>query len=266
MKHNVQYTKTSSSRLFHSKSILFLFFFALFHTAHLTAGNPGSIDSLPEKIYRSVDQLPTFPGGKAALFSYIDENLTLSEETTREKAYGQVLVQFVVFNDGTIGKAKVLKGIGKAHDEAALTLVQNMPKWIPGILKGQNVNVEMALPIRFEFMAMGRFTQDSLTIAEVDIPARFPGGFSKWVKYIGENLEYPESAKRNSIQGDVFAQFIIEKDGTISNPTITKGLGYGMDEEVIKLLKLAAKWKPSYLKGEPVRTLVSDLKIVFRIY
>jgi len=147
-----------------------------------------------------------------------------------------------------------------------LTLVQNMPKWIPGILKGQNVNVEMALPIRFEFMAMGRFTQDSLTIAEVDILARFPGGFSKWVKYIGENLEYPESAKRNSIQGDVFAQFIIEKDGTISNPTITKGLGYGMDEEVIKLLKLAPKWKPSYLKGEPVRTLVSDLKIVFRIY
>jgi TonB family protein len=266
MKHNVQYTRASSSFLFHSASILFLFFFVLFQTAHLAAGNPGAIDSLPEKIYRTVDQLPTFPGGKAALFSYITENLKSPAETTPEKVHGQVLVQFVVFKDGTIGKASVLKGIGKAADEAALNLVQTMPKWIPGILKGQNVNVEMGLPIRFEFIAKGYFTQDSLIVAEVDTPAKFSGGLSKWAKYIGENLVYPESAKRNSIQGDAFVQFTIEKDGTISNPIVTKGLGYGIDEEVIKLLKSAPKWKPSYLKGEPVRTIVSDCKFVFRIY
>lgn len=88
----------------------------------------------------------------------------------------------------------------------------------------------------------------------VDIQPEFPGGISKLFRYISTNLRYPRQAQESNIQGKVFSTFIVEADGTISNIVIERSLGYGCDEEVIRLLKSMPKWKAGESKGQAVRT------------
>ncbi|WP_113660692.1 energy transducer TonB [Pedobacter nanyangensis] len=88
-------------------------------------------------------------------------------------------------------------------------------------------------------------------------PPQFPGGLTKFYEFLAKNLKYPEAAKAKSIRGNVFASFIIEKDGSLSSIKILRGLGSGTDEEAIRVLKTSPKWKPGSLDGKPVRAQYS---------
>jgi protein TonB len=79
------------------------------------------------------------------------------------------------------------------------------------------------------------------------------GGNEAWAKFLRKHLNYPQQAIDEHMQGRVFLSFIIEKDGSISNITVTRGAGYGMDEEALRVLKLAPAWKPGIQNGQPVR-------------
>lgn len=220
-------------------------------------------DSIPGEIHRKVDQLPSFPGGQQALLAFLAENLNVPVSPQANKTLGQVVVKFVVFKDGTVGNIGIMKSLAPVEDEEAMRVVKAMPKWIPGKLKGEDVNVEMGIPIRFDFLAEATFEKGNLTCDGVDKVAKFPGG--ELHLYIARNLEYPNLAKRNKTQGDVIAQFFIEKDGSITHPEITSGLADGLNEEVIRMLNKMPKWEPSLLNGEPVRTFVREFAVVFRI-
>lgn len=87
-----------------------------------------------------------------------------------------------------------------------------------------------------------------------DIQPEFPGGISKLIQYISANLRYPRQAQESNVQGKVFSTFVVEADGTISNIVIERSLGYGCDEEVIRLLKAMPKWKAGESKGKAIRT------------
>jgi TonB family protein len=88
---------------------------------------------------------------------------------------------------------------------------------------------------------------------QVDEIAEYPGGIDKLRQFLGANIKYPSEAIENNVDGKVILSFIVEKDGAISNIKVTKSLGFGCDEEVIRVLKLSAKWTPAQLNGEPVR-------------
>jgi len=88
---------------------------------------------------------------------------------------------------------------------------------------------------------------------QVDIIPEFPGGINKARQYIANNLQYPDEAVENGIEGTVKAKFVIEIDGSVSNIIIENKLGYGCDQEVIRILRKMPKWKPGQLKGKPVR-------------
>ncbi len=90
-------------------------------------------------------------------------------------------------------------------------------------------------------------------IDQVDEIAEYPGGINKLRQFIAANIIFPDLAIEYDVSGTVVATFIVEKDGTISNIEIVKKLGYGCDEEVIRVLKKAEKWKPAQLNGEAVR-------------
>lgn len=90
----------------------------------------------------------------------------------------------------------------------------------------------------------------------VDESAVFPGGITKFFEFIESELEYPELAFNNEIEGRVFVQFIIEKDGSLSNMKIAKGIGAGCDEEVIRILSKSPNWTPAKDQGEVVRQLM----------
>ena len=79
------------------------------------------------------------------------------------------------------------------------------------------------------------------------------GGAAAWSKFLQKHLVYPQQAIEGNMQGHVFVSFIIEKDGRLSNITVTRGAGYGMDEEALRVLKLAPAWKPGIQNGQPVR-------------
>ena len=100
----------------------------------------------------------------------------------------------------------------------------------------------------------------------VEVMPEFPGGQDALFKFISKNLTYPKAAAKNEIQGRVIVQFIVEKDGTIGNIKIYKGISPELDKEAIRVFSLPTmpKWKPGTSDGEPVRVRYS-VPITFKL-
>lgn len=78
-------------------------------------------------------------------------------------------------------------------------------------------------------------------------------GNAEFLKWVGERLVYPPQAARMDIQGKVFIQFVIEKDGSLTDIVVLKGIGGGADEEAVKIVASSPKWSPGKQRGKPVR-------------
>lgn len=87
----------------------------------------------------------------------------------------------------------------------------------------------------------------------VDQMPEFPGGQEALFKYLGENIEYPETAKTDSISGVVYITFIIEKDGTIEDVSVARGIGSGCDAEAVRVISEMPNWSPGIHGGKAVR-------------
>ncbi len=81
----------------------------------------------------------------------------------------------------------------------------------------------------------------------------FPGGMEKMIKFLSDNIQYPESIKEKNIEGTVFASFVVEIDGSVSNVKIVRGLDTDCDAEVLRVVKIMPKWTPGKNDGEAVR-------------
>ena len=82
---------------------------------------------------------------------------------------------------------------------------------------------------------------------------KFPGGEKALMDYVSNNVKYPEEAKNKNIAGRVFVSFVVEKDGSIGEVKVLRGIGGGCDEEAVRVIKGMPKWKPGIQKGKPVR-------------
>lgn len=87
----------------------------------------------------------------------------------------------------------------------------------------------------------------------VEEPAGFPGGLSAFYGYLKKEMKYPRQAQRMGIEGRVFVQFVVERDGTLTDIHVVKGIGAGCDEEAVRVLKNSPKWKPGKQRGRAVR-------------
>ena len=90
-------------------------------------------------------------------------------------------------------------------------------------------------------------------MATVEVLPQPFGGETAWAKFLQKNLHYPPQAVDAHAQGKVFLSFIIEKDGHITDGVVERGVGYGLDEEAVRVLKLAPAWKPGIQNGHQVR-------------
>lgn len=95
---------------------------------------------------------------------------------------------------------------------------------------------------------------------DIEVEPEFPGGRVKFNHFLDDN--YKKSNKRPTIQGKLFATFIIERDGSLSNINVLRDIGHGTGEELIRVLKLSPRWKPGKLNDKAVRTMYS---IVFSV-
>lgn len=107
---------------------------------------PGRIE---EQVYTIVEEMPSFPGGEAELFKYLNRSIRYPQLAQDAGITGITYITMIVGTDGRIRDAKVLRGIGGGCDEEALRVVRSMPAWNPGRQRGKPVSVQYNLPIRF---------------------------------------------------------------------------------------------------------------------
>lgn len=98
----------------------------------------------------------------------------------------------------------------------------------------------------------------------VEQQAEFPGGQGALMKFLSNNIRYPESAQQNDIQGRVIVKFVVEKDGSIGNVTVVKGVDRDLDREAIRVVKKMPRWQPGKNNGVAVRSYF-NLPVNFRL-
>jgi TonB family protein len=95
---------------------------------------------------------------------------------------------------------------------------------------------------------------DNDSIYEIcEVMPEFPGGEQALMKFVSSNVHYPEEAKDKGIEGRVFVSFVVEKDGSVTEVEVRKGIGKLCDEEAARVVKAMPKWKPGMQNGKPVR-------------
>ena len=92
----------------------------------------------------------------------------------------------------------------------------------------------------------------------------FPGGMGECMKWLGQNIKYPAEAKEKGVEGRVVVQFVLEKEGTIVNAKIARGVDPELDAEALRVVNQSPKWKPGKQKGEAVRVKYT-LPIKFKL-
>lgn len=136
--------------------------------------------------------------------------------------------------------------------------------------KGSDVTITLDMPKRettevetVETMVKEEVVEEEVLKVVEEMPV-FPGGAGKMMEYIAKNIVYPTYAIENGIQGRVFVTFVVERDGSISNVKAMRGIGFGCDEEAIRVIQSMPKWKPARQRGETVRCSYT-IPIVFKM-
>jgi TonB family protein len=225
----------------------------------------GCVDN--DTVYNIVEQMPEFPGKEKAMMEFVTHNIHYPEEAKEKGIEGRVFVGFVVEKDGSINEVKVLKGIGHGCDEEAVRVVKSMPKWKPGMQKGKPVRVHYQMPFFFKLSDnQPKQPVKKSSVSKVDMKPdkngvyqiveempQYTGGEAAMMDFVAKNIVYPQEARDKEISGRVFVSFIVEKDGSVNEVNVKKGIGGGCDEEAVRVVKAMPKWKPGKMKGEAVR-------------
>lgn len=104
--------------------------------------------------------------------------------------------------------------------------------------------------------------EEVFTIVE-DQP-EFPGGMPAFYEFVSKNMKYPAQARRMGIEGRVFVQFVVDKDGSVTEVKAVKGIGAGCDEEAERVLRMSPKFKPGKQRGRAVKVRMV-LPIIFKL-
>ena len=103
-----------------------------------------------EEVFMVAEQMPEYPGGMKEMLKFLQENVKYPENAMKNNVQGRVIVQFVVEKDGTPTEFKVLRSVDPDLDAEALRVMKAMPKWKPGMQKGQVVRVKFTVPVSFK--------------------------------------------------------------------------------------------------------------------
>ncbi|WP_022829108.1 energy transducer TonB [Flavobacterium antarcticum] len=98
-----------------------------------------------------------------------------------------------------------------------------------------------------------KIVEDNTIYNAVEVRPEYPGGIGKFLEFVGKNYRAPEE----DIKGKVIVQFVVEKDGSLTDIKVMRDLGYGTGAEAIRVLKKSPRWKPGIQNGRPVRVLYS---------
>jgi len=98
---------------------------------------------------------------------------------------------------------------------------------------------------------------DNRIFTIVEEQASFEGGNQAALQFMATKLKYPSRAQRMGVEGKVFCQFVVNRDGSLEDVKVLRGIGAGCDEEAVRVIKLLPPWKPAKQRGRPVRSIHS---------
>ena len=98
----------------------------------------------------------------------------------------------------------------------------------------------------------------------VEEPASFPGGMGECMKWLGKNIKYPTISQENGVQGRVIVQFVVNRDGTIVDAKVVRGVDPYLDKEALRVVNMMPKWTPGKQRGKAVRCQFT-LPVQFRL-
>ena len=249
--------------------------------------NPPSNDP-NNPVFEVVEIMPEFPdGGMSGLMQFLSKNIQYPINAQKNHTQGRVTVQFVVNKDGSISEPKIIRGVDPDLDGEAIRVISLMPKWKPGMQKGQPVRVKYTVPVMFRLSDDGQ-KEEYKPIPKIDetvvvgyaskqAPAEedpvfevvenmpeFAGGMGGLMQYLSKNIKYPVEAQKAGIQRRVIMQVIIDKNGNVTNPKVTQPVDSLLDTEAIRVTASMPKWKPGTQRGMPVNVKYT-FPIVFRL-
>lgn len=224
--------------------------------------SPRIIDG--EDVFIVAEVMPEYPGGDEALRHFLASEVKYPESAIKKGIQGKVFVSFIIDRNGDVRDARIAKGINKALDEEALRVVRSMPKWSPGSQRGNNVAVAYTVPINFvldnEKSSDAPKTNESFSAAVQQMP-QYPGGETELYKFIAQQIRYPKSAADKGVQGKVFVQFIVDKDGKVKDAQIAKGVQEDLDKEALRVVNAMPSWMPS----KPAMEVNFTLPVLFNL-
>ena len=92
----------------------------------------------------------------------------------------------------------------------------------------------------------------------------YPGGMQECMKFLSKNIKYPQISQENGTQGRVVVQFVVNKDGSIVDPVVVRGVDPYLDKEALRVIAMMPKWKPGKQRGKPVRVKYT-VPVMFRL-
>ena len=114
----------------------------------------------------------------------------------------------------------------------------------------ETTEIEEYVPIEME---EEEEIQEEQIFVVVEAMPEFPGGDAARMKYLGSSIRYPTMARESGIQGRVYVTFVVERDGSVTDVRVLRGIGGGCDEEAIRVVKAMPKWIPGRQRNKPVR-------------
>lgn len=220
----------------------------------------------------NVDNFPEVYGGKVELKRFLHDHLIYPEKDLKEKKEGAVELTFIVTKEGTTTDVKVFKSVSPEIDKEAIRLLRLL-EWIPSKKEGSVINVNFNLEIPFSASKYKKQVKERGFDKPLytDIPTDtlfnvyetaerspiFNNAEKTFTEFIYTNLEYPDIALRQNIEGKVQLSFVVEPDGMVSNiKVLNGGLAGGCNEEATRVIALT-KWQPAIKDGKYVRYRMS---------
>lgn len=118
--------------------------------APVATGPAQVVEEEDQVVFQVVETMPSFPGGDAALFKYLGDNVKYPVIAQENGIQGRVICQFVVNRDGSIVDVEVVRSVDPSLDKEAIRVIKSMPNWTPGKQRGKAVRVKYTLPVNFK--------------------------------------------------------------------------------------------------------------------
>jgi TonB family protein len=209
-------------------------------------------------------QQPSFPGGRPALDAYMGRNVRYPIRDRESNIQGKVNLKFAIETDGSVTDVIAISGPSQTLKDAAIVAMKNSPKWIPGYKNGKLIKMPYSYEVNFtlskdisngaKIFKVVDNNVDNQVFAVLETQPKFPGGIQNFLRYLGNNVKYPAEDRKNNLQGKVVVQFVIEKNGSLTDIKAIRSPSKAMSEEAVRVVSSSPKWIPGMQGGSFVRS------------